>query len=150
MPLTKEEEANAKAVFEALDADGSGKITKDNFKDALIQAGFTAVTDDDVEALIGMVDQDGSGSISYEEFITVVEARPIRRRIEAALRKLFDALDTDGSGFITKADLRSLIDQAGFGDEVTDDDIEALIAQLDDKGDGKVSFDEFMGIFVEG
>ena len=48
MGLTAEEEANAKAVFEALDADGSGKITKDNFKSALEQAGFN-LTDDEIE-----------------------------------------------------------------------------------------------------
>ena len=48
MPLTSEEEANAKAVFEALDEDGSGKITKDNLKSALTQAGFN-LTDDEVE-----------------------------------------------------------------------------------------------------
>ena len=65
------------------------------------------------------------------------------------MRKLFEALDTDGSGFITAANLRELLDQAGFGDEVSDDDIAALIANLDDKGDGKVSFDEFMAVFIE-
>ena len=48
MPLTKEEEANAKAVFDALDEDGSGKITKENFQSALTQAGFN-LTEDEIE-----------------------------------------------------------------------------------------------------
>merc|ERR1712121_500719 len=102
--------------FEALDEDGTGKISKDNLKSALDQAGFN-LTDDEIEGLIGLVDQDGTGSISYDEFITLVEQRPIKRRIEAALRKLFEALDTDGTGFITAENLRELVDQAGFGDE---------------------------------
>ena len=48
MPLTPQEEENAKAIFDALDADGSGKITVDNIKSALESAGF-ALTDEEIE-----------------------------------------------------------------------------------------------------
>lgn len=148
MPLTPQEEENAKAIFDALDVDGTGKITTDNLKSALESAGF-ALTDEECEAVIGMVDQSGDGSVSWEEFLVVVEKRPIKRRIEAALRKLFDAFDVDGSGYITADNLRQLLNEAGFGDDVTDDEIAALISRVDQGGDGKVSFEEFLSVFVE-
>jgi len=148
MGLTPQEEENAKAIFDALDADGSGKITTDNLKDALESAGF-ALTDEEIEAVIGMVDQTGDGSVSWNEFKAVVEQRPIKRRIEAALRKLFAVFDTDGTGYITAENMRELINEAGFGDDITDDEIAAIIGQIDEAGDGKVSFEEFLGIFIE-
>ena len=148
MPLNAQEEARAKEIFDALDADGSGKISKDNLKQALADAGFE-VTDDEIEAVIGMVDSAGDGTISWDEFKTVVEARPIKRRIEAALRKLFEAMDTDGSGYVTASDLRNLLDEAGFSDEVSDDQLAELISKVDTAGDGRVSFEEFLGVFFE-
>ena len=68
---------------------------------------------------------------------------------EAALRKLFAALDTDGSGYITADDLRKLIDEAGFGDDVSDDEIKELINRVDTAGDGRVSFEEFLAVFIQ-
>jgi Ca2+-binding EF-hand superfamily protein len=148
MPLNAQEEERAKEIFDALDEDGSGKITTANLKSALESAGF-ALTDEEIETVIGMVDTTGDGSVSWAEFKVVVEKRPIKKRIEAALKKLFEAFDTDGSGFITEGDLRKLIDEAGFGDDVTDDEIKELISRVDTAGDGKVSFAEFLAIFIE-
>ena len=147
-PLTEQEKANAKEIFAALDQDGDGKITRDDLKQALVNAGFE-LTDDECEAVIAMADADGSGSVTWEEFLKVVEKRPIKRRIQAALKKLFDAFDTDGSGFITKEDLRKLINEAGFGEEVSDAELTELISKVDESGDGKVSFEEFINVFLE-
>ena len=47
-PLTDQEKANAKEIFEALDQDGDGKISHDDLKQALINAGFE-LTDEEVE-----------------------------------------------------------------------------------------------------
>ena len=68
---------------------------------------------------------------------------------EAALRRLFDEFDQDKSGHITPDELRKLIDDAGFGEEVTEAEIKDLIARVDTDGDGKISFDEFLAVFLE-
>ena len=140
--------ANGKEIFEALDQDNDGKISTDDLKTALGKAGFE-LTDSEVENVIGMADADGSGTVNWDEFLKVLEKRPIKRRIEAALRRLFDEFDTDKSGSISNSDLRKLINDAGFGDDVSDDEIEQLIARVDTSGDGKVSFDEFLAVFME-
>ena len=38
--------------------------------------------------------------------------------------------------------------QAGFEDDVTDAELKELFDQLDEGGDGKVSFEEFMSLFT--
>ena len=47
-PLTAQEKAKAKEVFEAMDGDGDGKLDKGDLKGALTEAGFQ-VTNDDVD-----------------------------------------------------------------------------------------------------
>ena len=39
--------------------------------------------------------------------------------------------------------------QAGYADEVSDAQIDELVSQLDEGGDGKISFDEFMSAFLQ-
>ena len=147
-PLTAQELANGKEIFEALDQDNDGKISTADLKTALTNAGFE-ITDEEVAGIIGMADADNSGTVSWDEFLKVMEKRPIKRRIEAALKRLFDEFDKDKSGFITSDELRSLIEEAGFGEEVSAAEITELIARVDTNGDGKVSFDEFLAVFME-
>ena len=47
-PLTAQEKAKAKEIFDNLDQDGDGKLDKGDLKGALTEAGFQ-VTDDDVD-----------------------------------------------------------------------------------------------------
>jgi Ca2+-binding EF-hand superfamily protein len=68
---------------------------------------------------------------------------------EAALRELFNEFDTDNSGFITPDNLRQLINDAGYADQVTDDEITELVAKVDTTGDGKISFEEFLAVFID-
>ena len=46
-PLTAQEKAKAKEIFEALDGDGDGKIDHDDLKSALTSAGFQ-LNDDEI------------------------------------------------------------------------------------------------------
>jgi len=147
-PLTEKELASGKEIFAALDQDNDGKISTGDLKTALTNAGFE-ITNEEVESIIAMADADGSGTVSWDEFLKVMEKRPIKRRIVAALKRLFDEFDKDKSGFITSDELRSLIEEAGFGEEVSEAEIKDLIARVDTNGDGKVSFDEFLAVFVE-
>ena len=147
-PLTEEEIATGKEIFEALDQDGDGKITTDDLNQALQNLGVE-LNEDQLKAIIAKADADGSGVVTWDEFLKVLEKRPIKRRIEAALRELFNEFDTDNSGFISPENLRQLINDAGYADQVTDDDITELISRVDTTGDGKISFDEFLAVFID-
>lgn len=147
-PLTEQEIANGKEIFEALDQDNDGKISAADVKQALVNIGCE-LTDDEVAALISKADTDGSGVVTWDEFLKVLERRPIKKKIAAALRRLFDAFDTDNSGFITLDNLKNLVKDAGFENDITEDELKEMVAKVDTTGDGKVSFDEFLAIFME-
>lgn len=60
------------------------------------------------------------------------------------LKKAFEAIDADGSGFISPDDIRSVVDNAGYSEKVSDDQIAEVVGACDADGDGKISFEEFV------
>ena len=70
------------------------------------------------------------------------QQREASRKV-ARMRKLFDQLDDDKSGTIDPQEVRKL-GEALFGEELTDEQLEIAMAEMDPEGDGAVSFEEFM------
>ena len=69
---------------------------------------------------------------------------------EETLREAFKMLDKDGSGCIDKDELRDLLRNfSAAGEELSPEDIEAMIAESDVDGDGQVSFDEFAKVMMK-
>lgn len=67
-----------KAVFDQVDADGSGQIDKHEFKQALHlvagEAGLPVPTEEQVAAALNGLDADHSGTLSVDEFKNLVRA----------------------------------------------------------------------------
>ena len=59
------------------------------------------------------------------------------------LRTVFERLDVHSTGFIERDDLRLLM-----GHGISDEALEAAIAEVDIAGNGKISFDEFTAVMV--
>ena len=69
---------------------------------------------------------------------------------EETLREAFKMLDKDGSGCIDKDELRDLLRNfSAAGEELSPEDIEAMIVESDVDGDGQVSFDEFAKVMMK-
>ena len=95
------------------------------------------------------LDGESTSVYAYASYITIFLVSFFFPSSERALRRLFDEFDSDNSGFISPSDVRKLINDAGFGDDVSDEEINDRIARVDTTGDGKISFDEFLAVFME-
>jgi len=62
------------------------------------------------------------------------------------MKAIFQQFDTDNSGFITKENIRYAMQK--LGQELPPEEIDEILEEHDVTGDGKLSFDEFMRIFV--
>ena len=63
----------------------------------------------------------------------------------AGIRKVFDRFDSDGDGFITAKEFHQAM--ADLGDvHYTESMAQAVINAKDGNADGKLSFDEFLGL----
>lgn len=129
-------------AFDNVDADGDGKISHDDLKTVLQEAGFEG-NDDNIQAIISAVDDSGDGLINFEEFAIAVISLGITIRIAMFLRRMFNQLDVDGSGYLEPSDIKALVSDAGLQDRLSEDDIDAMFEAADTSGDGKVSFEEF-------
>ena len=66
----REELAEIREAFAAVDADGSGQLNPKEFREAIAQLkGPSAMTDGDITALFDSIDTDHSGKIDMHEFI---------------------------------------------------------------------------------
>jgi centrin-1 len=73
MPLTDEQKAEFKQLFDAVDANGSGTVDASELK-ALIRECIGVEPDDAAVAeCLKQIDKDGSGTIDFTEFLQLVE-----------------------------------------------------------------------------
>merc|ERR1712167_116943 len=68
--LSKKQKAKLQTVFNTIDGDGSGVVTKDE-----LVVGFKALgmnlSAQDIKSLMHMVDEDNSGEINFDEFCEI-------------------------------------------------------------------------------
>jgi len=93
-------------TFEALDADGSGRLDARELAAALQEAGLEP--DAAAEASQRLV-QDGS--VEFSTFVAAL-VRSQQSLFRVHLRDAFNRLDTDGSGVITQDELRQLLEDS--------------------------------------
>lgn len=63
------------------------------------------------------------------------------------MHEAFKAFNRSGGGFLNESDLRTVLSQ--MGESVTDEELDALIKEIDVDGDGKISFDEFQQMLIK-
>lgn len=99
--LSKSEKENLSRLFKALDANGDGKLSKEEILSGYDKYFGKHMSPEDVEQLFDSVDTDKSGYIDYSEFViaTMNEKQLLTNdKLEAA----FKMFDKDGSGKISK------------------------------------------------
>lgn len=84
----------------------------------------------------------GSGELEFEEFITLASRFMIEEDAEAMqaeLKEAFRLYDKEGNGYITTDVLREIL--AELDNNLTKDELDMMIAEIDSDGSGTVDFD---------
>ena len=92
-----------------------------------------------------MVDTDLSGEIEFSEFVAATINRD-KLLTDDKLRKAFMLFDKDGSGGIDANEIRYHI---GVGKSIDPEVWNGILAQVDEKGNGVIDFDEFCHMMRE-
>ncbi|GFH17458.1 uncharacterized protein HaLaN_14102 [Haematococcus lacustris] len=119
-----------------MDKDGDGVLSLRELRDALTQRGIST-TDKTAKLLLERADLDGSGGVDYLEFLasTVHLARLER---DERMWRAFRHFDTADTGFISRENLVQGL--AHMGTKV---DVDKILAEVDQDGDGKICYNEF-------
>ncbi|KAL6748042.1 kinase-like domain-containing protein [Haematococcus lacustris] len=134
--LPEEEVEGLMQVFISMDKDGDGVLSLRELRDALTQRGIST-TDKTAKLLLERADLDGSGGVDYLEFLasTVHLARLER---DERMWRAFRHFDTADTGFISRENLVQGL--AHMGTKV---DVDKILAEVDQDGDGKICYNEF-------
>eukprot|EP00033_Pygsuia_biforma_P001676 GCRY01001880.1.p1 GENE.GCRY01001880.1~~GCRY01001880.1.p1 ORF type:complete len:153 (-),score=19.73 GCRY01001880.1:90-548(-) len=87
-PLTEEERAEFKEMFDLVDIDKGGTISKDELFELMISLGLNP-TKEYIDAMVKEIDADGSGDIDFEEFVTVMRKKMQPSHSQEVVKKAF-------------------------------------------------------------
>ncbi|CAG9330886.1 unnamed protein product [Blepharisma stoltei] len=144
---TKSEREEMVELFESLDTDENGTLSREE-----LRHGFELIFGSDFEDIDGEIsrimdeaDVNRSGEIDYNEFITACLSRQnllSRKRLEAA----FKAFDLDGSGTISADELKEIL---GKYHKYDDSFWQDMIREADMNGDGVIDLPEFVKMMLD-
>jgi len=136
--ISTQEVDHIRQVFDQYDTLNNGTICFDEFKTALAQYQYT---DSQLYEIFHRLAFTKTNIIYYTDFLTALldEQEYID---EDKLADAFDVLDCDDSGFISSENLRHFLDE-----NYNDEEIDSILRDADLNQDGKVSFEDFLGMF---
>ncbi|CAH1154112.1 unnamed protein product [Phaedon cochleariae] len=148
--LSKDQIALLKNAFDTFDVEKKGSIGTVMIGTILSMLGIQT-TDSMLKEIIDEVDADGSGELEFEEFITLASRFMVEEDAEAMqqeLKEAFRLYDKEGNGYITTGTLKEILKE--LDDNITGDELDAMINEIDADGSGTVDFDEFMEVMTGG
>jgi len=138
--LTDAQLAAAKSAFKAFDKKNEDKIKVGDIEPAMKKLGHT-IKPDWLEKIEHMIDAEGTGYIQLEEFCNIIRKKFKDDEDERELKEMFRILDKEKRGEVNTNELRWILKQ--LGDDLTEADIDDMIADVDTDGSGWVDYNEF-------
>lgn len=138
--IQDEYEKTLSKIFQSIDKDKDGTISKDEFKIAyqfLDEKAF--LLDEEIDQIFALVDTNNNGVIDYSEFIA--SATSVNQLLsEKQLKAAFRALDLDGNGEISYQEFEETF-SAGL--EIDKQELKSMFSEFDNSKDGMINFEEF-------
>ncbi|KAI1511565.1 EF-hand [Pyrenophora tritici-repentis] len=164
--LTEEQVSEFKEAFSLFDKDGdgqyspfefirlgiylfepiAGQITTKELGTVMRSLGQNP-SESELQDMINEVDADNNGTIDFPEFLTMMARKMKDTDSEEEIREAFKVFDRDNNGFISAAELRHVM--TSIGEKLTDDEVDEMIREADQDGDGRIDYNEFVQLMMQ-
>jgi len=140
--LSAEERARVRDAFLEMDTQRTGTITMTEFKEVMEKK--FAFEDTRIKEMFVALDTNHTDEIHYTEFLAAMVSTRLGMH-DNLLKQTFKRFDVDNSGYITVENLKEVLGETFEGNE-----IEQLIKEADFKGDGRISYEEWIQYIKNG
>jgi calcium-dependent protein kinase len=132
-----------RAIFKKMDVSGDGRLTYDELKEGYKKYFKESnISEADFEELIKSLDGDNNEYIEYEEFLRATVNADLLMT-EKNMEMAFAHFDKDGSGKLSPDEIKFVLG-VNETDKIKEAEIlKNIISEVDENGDGEVSFEEF-------
>ncbi|CDK24748.1 unnamed protein product [Kuraishia capsulata CBS 1993] len=146
MELLDEQRQEIREAFSLFDMDNDGYLDYHELKVALRALGFD-MSKREVLDIIHEYDSDNKRLINYDDFYRVVGEKIVKRDPLEEIRRAFKLFDDDNTGKISLRNLRRVAKE--LGENLSDDELRAMIDEFDLDEDGEINEEEFINICTE-
>ena len=101
----------------------------------------------DVIKMVHEVDPSNVGSIDFEQFLEIMSVRYAERDPEDEIKKAFTLFDDDHTGKISIKNMKRVARE--LGENLSEEELQAMIDEFDRDQDGEISGEEFMYIMKQ-
>lgn len=143
MELNEEQKQEIKEAFDLFDTDGTGTIDVKELKVAMRALGFEPKKEE-IKNMIADIDKEGSGTIDFNDFLTMMTVKMNEKDSKEEILKAFRLFDDDDTGKISFKNLKRVAKE--LGENLTDEELQEMIDEGDQDGDGEINEMDFMNI----
>ncbi|XP_066140687.1 troponin C-like [Euwallacea fornicatus] len=133
-----------KRAFSMFDTAKRGTIEKEKVRTILSTLGHS-YDEKELEQMLSDEDPEGTGRMDFEAFCRVAShflESEDEEALQKELKEAFRLYDKEGNGYIPTSSLREIL--AALDDQLTSDQLNEMIAEIDTDSSGTVDFEEFM------
>ena len=145
--LSNEELAEFREIFNLVDRDGGGTITKEELGELMDTLGIDA-TPEEIDLMIHEIDQDNNGEIDFEEFVAVMSRKVSATYTADQVKNAFKVFEGDAPAGHIKVDvlIRALTNDGS--DKLTDEQAHDLVSQLEPDRSGLINYSEYVNMMM--
>lgn len=145
--ITDEERAELKETFQLFDRDNDGYLNVRELGEAM-RAMAQHPTEQEIQELVKKPDGDeGPALTDFDAYLNIMAKRMTVPEPDDQLLEAFRVFDKEGTGTISAADLRKIV--TTMGERLTDEEVEEMIREADDDGDGQINYQEFTQLLIQ-
>ncbi|XP_021357505.1 troponin C isoform X2 [Mizuhopecten yessoensis] len=136
---------DAKQAFCNVDKKKEGTVSCKDLG-AIFKSLGLLVKDDKIKDWSDEMDEEATGRLNCDAWIQLFERKLKEDLDERELKEAFRVLDKEKKGVIKVDVLRWIL--SSLGDELTEEEIENMIAETDTDGSGTVDYEEFKTLMI--
>ncbi|KAJ8722267.1 hypothetical protein PYW07_004337 [Mythimna separata] len=134
-------------AFSMFDSEKQGRIEKEKVR-TILNTMVHNYDDLELERMLDSEDAEACGKLNFDSFVRVAVyfLQEDDEKLQKELKEAFRLYDKEGNGYIPTSSLREIL--AALDEQLTPDQLNEMIAEIDTDASGTVDFDEFMAMMT--